>query len=362
MSNRKNGTLKFSLFSDFHYLRGHYINTLGDLQAILDRAAASEVDLVIQAGDFCQNRIDSPELDDVYLNNRYGLPVYGIYGNHDMEWHRRDQSNNMKLITPLLTNDQSVIWGTEDGSFAEDGSIAYYYFEANGFRVVCLDSNYSWSAEREAWEHNLPGSWGAPEGNERVNSLAPTQLAWLERVLSDAAERAIPCIVVSHEGFSTLGKNSPDSEVVREIFRRVNAVRRGTVLMAINGHWHTHNIKIEDGVFYLQMNTSRCAAENYAIRDLPPHYPEDMTYDIFAGYGEDGGMRFDNVPLNTAERAASCWYFRDALNAIITVTKDGKIKMEGMETEWLGGVEPPQLTMYMKPYVMSGEWELNLQP
>ena len=109
MTKTKNGTLKFSLFSDFHYLRGHYVNTLGDLQAILDRAAASEVDLVIQAGDFCQNRIDSPELDDVYLNNRYGLPVYGIYGNHDMEWHRRDQSNNMKLITPLLTNDQSVI-------------------------------------------------------------------------------------------------------------------------------------------------------------------------------------------------------------------------------------------------------------
>ena len=351
--------LKFSLFSDFHYLRGHYINSLEDLQKILRRAHESDVDLVIQAGDFCQNRVDSREVDDVFLRNPYNLPVYGIYGNHDMEWHLRDGANNMKLITPLLTNDPNVTWGTSDGKPAEDGSIAYYYFEAKGFRIVCLDSNYSRSEERQAWEHNLPGSWGAPEGNQKVNSLGPVQLAWLDGVLTDAAEKRLPCIVVSHEGFSTLGKNSPDSEAVRGIFKKVNEIRSGTVLMAINGHWHTHNIKIEDNVFYLQMNSTRCCAENYCNRNLPHHYSDQLTYNEFAGYGENGEMLFEPKPIVSAARVNSVWYFQEPLNAIITVTKDGKITMEGMETDWLDGVAYPTPSIHHKPYVLSGEWELN---
>ena len=358
MTNEKQ-SIKFSLFSDFHYLRTDYLNTLGDLQGILDRAHENGAELVIQAGDFCQNRVESPELDETFLNNTYGLPVYGIYGNHDMEHHMSDGANNMGYITPLLTNNTSVVWGTADGKIG-DGSIAYYYFEKNGFRIVCLDSNYSWNASKECWEHNLPASWGAPAGNEKVNALGPRQIEWLDDVLTDAASKQMQCIIVSHEGFSTLGNNSPDSERVREIFGKVNGIHRGTVLMAINGHWHTHNVKIEDNVFYLQMNTSRCAAESYANRDRPTHYPDDMTYEVFAGYDEDGEKIFKTQSVNCAERSNSTWFFADALNAIITVTHDGKITMEGMETDWLGGVLPPEPTMYMKPYVMSGEWQLEV--
>ena len=340
-------------------MRGHYINSLNDLQKILRRAHESKVDLVLQAGDFCQNRVDSTELDDVFLNNVYHLPVYGIYGNHDMEWHRRDGTNNMKRITPLLTNDQTVIWGSPNGKPTEDGSIAYYYFEANGFRIVCLDSNYSWSEERQAWEHNLPGSWGAPAGNQRVNSLGPVQLAWLDQILTEAAEKALACIVVSHEGFSTLGKNSPDSEAVRGIFNKINKIRRGTVLMAINGHWHTHNVKIEDGIFYLQMNSTRCCAENYYNRDLPQHYSDQLIYNEFAGYGEKGELLFEAKPIVSAARTSSTWYFEEPLNAIITVSTDGKITMEGMKTDWLDGVAYPTPSIYHRPYVLSGEWALS---
>ncbi|MBQ9112881.1 MAG: metallophosphoesterase family protein [Clostridia bacterium] len=359
MTNEKNKAIKFSLFSDLHYLKGDYINTLTDLQGILDRASGAGVDFVMQAGDFCQNRVESPELDDVYLHNAHGLTVYGIYGNHDME-HHSDGANNMKLITPLLTNDPDVTWGTEDGRPSADGGIGYYYFEKNGFRVVCLDSNYSWNPTEGFWEHNRPASWGAPTGNQAVNSLGPVQLAWLERVLTDAAEKSLSCIVVSHEGFSTLGNNSPDSEAVREMFRKVNGMRRGTVLMAINGHWHTHNIKIEDNVFYLQMNSTRCADERYNNRNRPQHYPESAVYDMFDGYAEDGSIRFRKDKVVSAARSSSTWYWRDALNGIITVTGDGSITMEGMETDWLEGVKPNTVTVYHNPYILSGEWKLDI--
>lgn len=361
MTSNDKTSIKFCLFSDFHYWRGKYLNSLDDLDAILARAYASGASLVLQAGDLCQNRIESPELDDALLRNVYGLPVYGIYGNHDMEAHMRDGMNNMALITPLLTNDKDVVWGTPDGAPSPDGSIAYYYFEKNGFRFICLDSNYSWNPELCFWEHNRPGSWGAPAGNEHVHSLGPLQLVWLDTVLTDAAKRGLQCIIMSHEGFSTLGKRSPDADAVCAMYAKANGIRRDTVLMSINGHWHTHNIKIEDGVFYLQMNVTRCAAEDYLNREQPNHYPEDLMYNIFSGYGEDGRPQFSSVPVISAVRSASTWYFRDALSAIITVTHEGKITIDGMETDWLGGVHSPWQNAFQKPYIMSGEWQLDVK-
>lgn len=360
MSNENKKSIKFSLFSDFHYLRGEYVNSLGDLHKILDRANDANVDFVLQAGDFCQNRYESPELDKAFLSNEYGLPVYGIYGNHDMERHSRDGKNCMALITPLLTNDKEVIWGTADGKISPDGSIGYYYFEKNGFRIVCLDTNYSWSPTEKLWEHNRPASWGPPAGNEQIDSLGPVQVSWLDEVLTDAAKKEIRCIVVSHIGFYVAQRNCPDANAVKEIFAKVNKIRKGTVIMAISGHWHTHKVRFEDNVFYLQMNTTRCATECYANRDRPAHYPDELVYDIFVGYDENGNELFESQRVNSADRGNSSWFYADAINAIVTVTEDGKITVDGMETDWLGGILPPWQNEYLKPYATSGEWSIEI--
>lgn len=72
-----------------------YITPVSDLERLLARAAEEKVDFVIHLGDFSNDYVGSPEITDLYLNNPYGLPVYGIYGNHELE-----SNNRMVCYTP----------------------------------------------------------------------------------------------------------------------------------------------------------------------------------------------------------------------------------------------------------------------
>ena len=189
--------LSFLVFADLHYKKGMYAVKVQHLKQIMKRAHENNVDFVLHAGDFCNDYSGSPEIVKEYLKNEYDLSVYGVYGNHELE----SNHNSMEAVTPLLTNDRHVVWGTEDGSI-QPGRIGYYWFEKKGCRIICADTNYSYNEKTQAWEHNRTASWGAPAGNRYPDSLGPEQLQWLESVLMDAAERKIPCVLVSHAGFT----------------------------------------------------------------------------------------------------------------------------------------------------------------
>ncbi|MBQ5929695.1 MAG: metallophosphoesterase, partial [Clostridia bacterium] len=154
------GRVTFSLFSDFHYVEGTYMSSMADMQSILDKAKANNADFIIHAGDFCNNYSGSPELFKTYLQNNYNMPAYGIYGNHELE----SGGNSMQVVTPRLTNRaDEVVWGTADGKIG-DGSIGYYYFDVNGIRIICTDTNYSWNPTEGIWEHNHTASHNKPSG------------------------------------------------------------------------------------------------------------------------------------------------------------------------------------------------------
>ena len=142
--------IKFSVFADLHYKYGMYTASVEDLESVLERANSNNVDFVIHCGDICNDYTGSPELYNTYLNNKYGLKVYGIYGNHELE----ATNNSMEFVTPKLTNDSNVIWGTDDSKIG-DGTIAYYYFDVKGFRIVCLDTNYSFNENENCQNTSL---------------------------------------------------------------------------------------------------------------------------------------------------------------------------------------------------------------
>ena len=77
-----------------------YTPQVAHLKQILDRAAENNVDFVLHGGDFCNDYAGSPELIDLYLNNPHNLPVYGVYGNHELE----TVGNSMENVTPCLCN------------------------------------------------------------------------------------------------------------------------------------------------------------------------------------------------------------------------------------------------------------------
>lgn len=324
----KQPILKFSVFADLHYKKGMYAQSVQFVEQILERAHAASVDFVLHAGDFCNDYVGSPELFRAYLQNPQGLAVYGVIGNHEME----SEGNSVAEVTARLSNDPDIVWGDP----AREGG--YYYFDVRGLRIVCMDSNYSYNEAQAAYEHNRTASWGAPTGNTREDSLGPKQLTWLSRILTDAADRGMRCIVVSHASvlpgltFGTMA----DSYMVMDIFSRVNARRPGTVLMAVNGHYHTNHIKEAEGILWLDVNT---AGSGFWQPQKEDHYGE-LTY-TYTEYDRDGNpVGTVERPLREARMSQQTWYFARPLSAIVTVYDDGSVDVEGDHTEWMHGIAP----------------------
>lgn len=343
-------TITFTLFSDLHYWEGWYIASIADLESIMKRANDSNSDFVMQAGDFTNDVSGSPELYKTYLQNEYGLPAYGVYGNHEME-----QGDSMATVTPTLTNDKNVVWGTADGKIG-DGSIGYYYFDYNGFRMICLDSMYSWDPTTEQWEHNRTGSYSYASGNEKGYSLGPVQLAWLEDVLDDAVEKELSCVVTSHRGFAISYSDSPDGEAVRELYKKANEKRAGTVLMSISGHLHTNHTEVIDNVLHLDMNTVRNGG--YKVGGTAHYTNQEFEYTIYDINGN--ALSTSTQKIRFLRHVNDTWFFADPLSAVVTVSTTGKITIEGSESEWIDGIAPSWKASGMEPKVDSGVFELQL--
>ncbi|MBR4863820.1 MAG: hypothetical protein IKU07_04525 [Oscillospiraceae bacterium] len=328
--------LTFTLFSDFHYKAGMYASTIADLNTILKRADDTNSAFVLSAGDLTNDALGSPELFKAFLNYETAegsiLPAYNIYGNHELE-----AANTMTYMTPRLTNDENVFWGTADGSYAE--GIGYYCFESQGFRVICLDSEYSFNPSTNQWEHNKSGSSGWPSGNTKGGSLGPQQLAWLEAVLMDAASNDIPCVVVAHDGFTGMkwANTSPDSDAVRALYAKANKANPGTVLMSINGHIHTNHQGWNDGVFYFDTNTVRNAWWQETAVD---HYTAEHTF-MYEEYDDEGNLIDTYLkPLSELSMAKKTWFSEDPLSCVITVSTDGMVKVDGAKSDWAYGIAP----------------------
>lgn len=312
--------LKFLVFADLHYKKRMYAPQVRHLQAILDRAAAENVDFVIHAGDFCNDYAGSPELMEAYLHNSHGLPVYGVYGNHELE----TRGNTMAVVTPLLCN-RAVVFGGED--------VGYWYTDMGDYRIIGLDTNYSYSDTARAWEHNAPASWGAPAGNRLENSLGPRQLEWLEGVLREAAGQKKQVLVVSHAGMSGIWESSPDAQAVRELFSKYP----NTVLMSLNGHLHTDHFAVLENVAYFDVNV---VLNGYWKVMQAHHYLDSHTFRFqdFDNAGTESGVI--DMKLNALAQAKNTWYFETPLSAVVTITDSGTVTVDGSKTEWLYGVEP----------------------
>ena len=298
-----------------------YPATVGNLKSLFEAANECGAEFVVHAGDFCNDYGGSPELVRAYLENGYGFAVYGCYGNHELE----SRDNSMAVVTPLLSNrTESLVWGTCDGLIG-DGSIAYYYTDIGGYRFIFLDTDYSLDANGE-FEHNRTASWGCPKGNTRSDSLGGVQLCWLESVIEDAIAKKLSCVTVSHASFSGIWKSSPDAERVREIFAAANAKRAGSVILALNGHYHTCNTAVADGVTYFD-----CPAVINGFWSPKKFHPyaeadEENPKFIFAfeSYDADGNLiGTEPMPYAALSMGAQSLFYDKPAYAVITLD-DGK--------------------------------------
>lgn len=342
---------RFTVFADLHYKEGMYLSSVADVNDIMAAASVNNSDFVMQLGDFCNDYLGSPEITNAYLNNTQGLKAYGIYGNHELE----SNGNSMQVVTPLLTNDMNVIWGTEDGKIG-DGSIGYYWYKSGAYRVICLDNNYSYNSARGIWEHNYTGSYGSPAGNSKSASLGPVQLAWLEELLIDSANEGISCIINAHGSFNTeFASDTPDAVAIEELYTRVNNINPGTVVMSLNGHYHSDHIQLRQlgasNVLFLNVNTVRNGLWKAEATD---HYTNSGSTFNYVKYDANGNAISNNPNASVAElsMAQNTYFFDTPLYTNVTISKDGKIVVDTVKTGWYDGVEPSaELIAQIDPYI-----------
>ena len=312
--------LKFLVFADLHYKKGMYATKVSDLEAILDRAAREKADFVVHLGDLCNDYLGSPEILRTILQNRHSLPVYGVLGNHELE----SEGNSLEVVIPQLCNRPVTFAGEKK---------AYWYADLGEYRLIAMDTNHSYNENLGKWEHNHTNTVGHPEGNIHPHSVGPEQLRWLDSILTDADEKQKKCIILTHASLSGIWDPSPDSAAALAVIRN----HPGRVLMVLNGHNHTDHFAIIDNVAFLDVNTVR----NGRWRLMPAHhYTDDLTYDLenYDAQGNPSGVH--TIPINTLTQAINTWFFNDPLSAVVTISDDNIITVDGQQTFWMFGIGP----------------------
>ncbi|MBQ8380459.1 MAG: metallophosphoesterase [Clostridia bacterium] len=319
--------LKFTVIGDLHYKKRMYAARVEDLSSIMKRAAADGAELAVHLGDFSNDYLGSPEILNAYLNNTEGLPVFGVIGNHELE----SRDNSLEYVLPRLSNRiEKLVYGSLGGKTAP-----YFYYDIKCFRLIFLDTNYSLT-EDGRYEHNRTASWGAPKENTLHDSLGEEQIAWISETLSDAAEAKKRCIVFSHASFSPEWKSSPDAKAVRELFREANAKREKTVILAINGHYHTYHLTKFEGVHYFDcpaaINAHWQSAKFHPYEESDPNDPI-YTFD-FTDYGEKGEAKGKSrLPYSALRMGAQSLFFKTPLSATVTLKENGEMIIKGSKAE-----------------------------
>lgn len=351
--------MKFTVFSDYHYDSHIDMYGLDGLNKIFKSAFCNNSEFIVHAGDLCHDYGNSPQLMKAYLKNEYGIPVYGAYGNHDNE----SPYTCLSFVTKCLTNDENVVWGTSDGAF--DGeNVTYYYVDKGKFRFIFTDTNHHFFVDEGVIKHTPAGMGEAPIKNTPRHLLGLKQLAWLEKVLLDAAKKNLSCITVSHAGFGRFDDfykvasgPSDDTKKVRELFNKVNKIKPHTVIMCINGHYHLNHLDVDDGILFFDVNSAMGTWSG-----KPKEHNKDVMFNYLV-YDNEG-----NLVSSTKKSALEIpaiehrWFMTEPLYAHVTVTDDFKITIEGRESSWVNGEIPPAIDGVMDystgTKISSGEFKL----
>ena len=239
-----------------------------------------------------------------------GGRFYLAKGNHDFTIRESMKSQNGFTVDGRTA--AAYILGTSAAKGVTkndaDPECAYYYFDepAAKLRYVVIDTTDSISPTRKYW------------GVE--NGVHPRQLDWLRETIETSPN---PCVVLSHQSFErpTNGAGVQNKDAVQAIFNAANAKCPGKVRLVMNGHLHTDYLRLLDNILYWDVNSA-----NYAWFDKTHTcYPADYVKT----------HRLANHNLGWAR----------PLSAILTLTREGGVKIDGAKADWLYGVTPQQANL-----------------
>lgn len=290
------GQVKFCVFADIHYKPGVWgfpNSTKEWLGQILDRAKREKCDFVIHCGDMCHNPPEVKDYIDYY--NDFELPTYHTLGNHETDG--------------CSYEDVLKTFRIEKGN---------YFFDRNGFRFIVVDTNYFYRKSIKGFVHF---GKGVKQDGDAWGRIPDEQYEWIERTID---ESPFPCVTFSHLSFERAVGNIR----MRDIFAKANAKTPGKVRMSINGHYHCDYLRMLDNVLYFDVNSA--SYQWIGSKRAHKHYPVEF---------------FQRQGMGDRARKVPWIAYNDPLCAIVTMTADGGVKIEGAESSFACGVTPKKVGM-----------------
>ena len=275
-------TVKFSVFADLHYCPDVFYSKAEEkLTAIQQRALENKVDFIIHAGDFCHGPAPHMAMVNRYLD--FEIPSYSCLGNHDS-----DQTSLAETLAAYrMPND-------------------YYYFDCKGFRMVVMNLNYFIKdGEYLRFDRANYRDYGAR------GVMPPHELEWLGETLDSSP---YPCILISHQSIERGPDGAKNAAEIRAVIDEANRKSPRKVMLVINGHYHKDFIRLLNNVVYLDLNSTA-----YDWLDKEHHlYPKELE--------EQYCLIQNTICVN------------EPIHAVVTLTDEGEVKIEGMEGSYLNGV------------------------
>ena len=237
-------SIKFGLFSDLHATlpgteeRGYSSRSLSDMKRGMERFVAAGADFAVCLGDMTQPARDKAEQyaqirDIVDTWNSYGIPVYGVLGNHEFQ--------------QLSWQQIFEIWNVERG---------YWSFDLDDVRFIILDTNIRpdgvhFSEDDFEWCYSI---------------IDQEQLHWLKEQLS-AKKRTF---IFTHANlyFDPASEDAKWYQILNheEVVNILAA--SGCVDTVFQGHHHTYWLGYDRGIRYVNISSPE-QSPAYTDNDFP---------------------------------------------------------------------------------------------
>ena len=283
-------SITFSLFADLHWREGDWSGCEARLDSIFARAVRERAEFVIHCGDFCHDVAAARGLIAKYA--AAPLPAYHVMGNHEFEC-----SSSLDEVLRAF-------------SFPRN----YYSFDVRGFRFVALDTNYHPGPDGALKHYADESAWSKCHQDSTV--LPPEQVEFLRDAIATAPG---PVCVFSHSSF-LFPPDRAGVENGRDVVRMADAARAGRPVLFCNGHYHRNELVVRGGMAFFDVNS----ASSLTWVDGEHHaYPPEIM----------------------AKCPVSCHTFLNAepVNAIVRLTADGDVEIEGMKGGFFCGADPEAL-------------------
>jgi len=218
-------------------------------------------------------RPDSQNVAFLDIWNAFRGPRFHVLGNHDMDGG--------------FTREQTMAyWGMPK---------KYYSFDQEGFHFIVLDGNDRTDPPQEGYAHFI--------GDE--------QTSWLRR---DLAQNDKPVIIFSHQSLHDAWSVENGEEIRAILDQHNQQSEKGRIIACFNGHSHFDGAEQMNGIWYIGINS--------------------MSYQWL---GEDYQyLRYSHEVDSLYPWIKYTAPYKDPLFAEVSISGQGKIKIRGRSSEFVG--------------------------